>query len=89
MSDATQGPGWWQAADGKWYPPEQHPDFQTGPPPTEAIPAVVPPPVSPPLGAPGGPGEPPSNARWIVIGVLGVAAIAIAAFLLFGRGDDD
>jgi hypothetical protein len=22
MSDASQGPGWWQATDGKWYPPE-------------------------------------------------------------------
>ena len=21
MSDAAQDPGWWQAADGKWYPP--------------------------------------------------------------------
>ncbi len=21
MSDASQGPGWWQATDGKWYPP--------------------------------------------------------------------
>ena len=21
MSDVSQGPGWWQAADGKWYPP--------------------------------------------------------------------
>lgn len=21
MSDASQGPGWWQASDGKWYPP--------------------------------------------------------------------
>ena len=21
MSDAPQGPGWWQASDGKWYPP--------------------------------------------------------------------
>jgi len=21
MSDSTQGPGWWQASDGKWYPP--------------------------------------------------------------------
>jgi hypothetical protein len=20
--DASQGPGWWQAADGKWYPPQ-------------------------------------------------------------------
>ena len=25
MSDASQGPGWWQASDGKWYPPEQAP----------------------------------------------------------------
>lgn len=22
MSDMSQGPGWWQASDGKWYPPE-------------------------------------------------------------------
>ena len=21
MSDSSQGPGWWQNADGKWYPP--------------------------------------------------------------------
>ena len=25
MSDVTQGPGWWIASDGKWYPPELHP----------------------------------------------------------------
>jgi hypothetical protein len=25
MSDFSQGPGWWQASDGKWYPPEQQP----------------------------------------------------------------
>ena len=28
MSDTSQGPGWWLASDGKWYPPEQW----TGPP---------------------------------------------------------
>lgn len=28
MSDSSQGPGWWQASDGKWYPPEQAPDYQ-------------------------------------------------------------
>lgn len=22
MSDTSQGPGWWQANDGKWYPPQ-------------------------------------------------------------------
>ena len=28
MSDTSQGPGWWLASDGKWYPPE----LWTGPP---------------------------------------------------------
>lgn len=23
MSDTPQGPGWWQASDGKWYPPQE------------------------------------------------------------------
>lgn len=25
MSDKPEGPGWWQASDGNWYPPELHP----------------------------------------------------------------
>jgi hypothetical protein len=25
MSDKSEGPGWWVASDGKWYPPELHP----------------------------------------------------------------
>lgn len=25
MSDRQQAAGWWQASDGKWYPPESHP----------------------------------------------------------------
>lgn len=33
MSDISQGPGWWQASDGKWYPPEQAP---ASPPPGQA-----------------------------------------------------
>lgn len=28
MSDTSQGPGWWQASDGKWYPPEATPGGQ-------------------------------------------------------------
>ena len=28
VSDSSQGPGWWQASDGKWYPPEQAPGAQ-------------------------------------------------------------
>ena len=41
MSDAPQGPGWWQASDGKWYPPEQAPGAQPG--------------ADPGAGGPGGP----------------------------------
>lgn len=26
MSDVFEGPGWWMASDGRWYPAEQHPD---------------------------------------------------------------
>lgn len=26
MSDTPQNPGWWLTSDGKWYPPEKHPD---------------------------------------------------------------
>jgi hypothetical protein len=28
MSDMSQGPGWWIASDGKWYPPHLHPSVQ-------------------------------------------------------------
>ncbi|MGZ4704138.1 MAG: DUF4190 domain-containing protein [Acidimicrobiales bacterium] len=38
MSDFSQGPGWWQASDGKWYPPEQHPG--QAPPPYAQPPAA-------------------------------------------------
>ena len=30
MSESPEGPGWWQASDGKWYPPEQAPGYQAG-----------------------------------------------------------
>jgi hypothetical protein len=32
MSDHSLGPGWWYASDGKWYPPETHPDHRQPPP---------------------------------------------------------
>ena len=46
MSDVSQGPGWWQASDGKWYAPELHPDY-VAPPPTVAEPGAPPPTSSP------------------------------------------
>jgi hypothetical protein len=42
MSDSSQGPGWWQASDGRWYPPQSHPTQQAAPPPA-APPQAVPP----------------------------------------------
>lgn len=46
MSDAPQGPGWWQASDDKWYPPEQAAGYQ--PPAAPSMPAGF-----QPMGAPG------------------------------------
>lgn len=47
MSEQSQGPGWWQASDGKWYPPEQAPA------PTAQQPAADPTAQQPAYGAPG------------------------------------
>ncbi|MEY2434277.1 MAG: hypothetical protein QOC92_4002 [Acidimicrobiaceae bacterium] len=89
MSDQSQGEGWWQAADGKWYAPEQHPDHQAGvTQPTEArrAPATVAVPrvPSPPPTAPSA-GTSSSNSGKIIMGVFAVAALVVVAFILFGR----
>ena len=42
MSDFSQGPGWWQASDGKWYPPEQAPGGQAAAAPGMGAPTVGP-----------------------------------------------
>jgi hypothetical protein len=34
MSDQQQGPGWWLASDGRWYPPESHPAAPLATPPS-------------------------------------------------------
>jgi len=34
VSEVSQGEGWWQASDGKWYAPELHPDRAAMPDPT-------------------------------------------------------
>ena len=34
MSEVSQGPGWWQATDGKWYPPQPPPVYVPVPQPT-------------------------------------------------------
>jgi len=42
MSDVAQGPGWWIASDGKWYPPEQHPSVREKEPVTAPSAAAAP-----------------------------------------------
>lgn len=42
MSEDQTGPGWWQATDGKWYPPESHPSYTSSQPPTLPPPAPFP-----------------------------------------------
>jgi len=64
MSDTAQGPGWWQASDGKWYPPQAQP---AQPSPAPAAPGPMPPAgygYAPPSGAPpaGSGYAPPSGA---------------------------
>lgn len=50
MSDSSQGPGWWLASDGKWYPP------------SGAVPPVPPgPPQQPPLPSSGPEGWQPAQ----------------------------
>lgn len=59
MSNVSQGVGWWQASDGKWYAPEQHPDYRPPAPNPPAPPppaAAAPPPPNPP--APPAPNPP-------------------------------
>lgn len=51
MSDQSQGPGWWQAADGKWYPPE-----------AATMPAATPSVPGYPMGA----GAPPPDAKGFI-----------------------
>ena len=54
MSEASGGPGWWQASDGRWYGPDEisaDDEPEEGPPVVPAAPAAA--------GGPSGPGVPP------------------------------
>jgi len=61
MSDYPEGPGWWQASDQKWYPPESFPsDAPAQPPPATPPSFEQPPAAEQPPGMPPGPGIPPA-----------------------------
>jgi hypothetical protein len=42
MSDKSEGPGWWIASDGNWYPPELHPSVREAPKPPVPTKMTVP-----------------------------------------------
>ena len=52
MSETAPGPTWWQASDGRWYPPELHPDRRNAPP--SSAPSPGPPPAPSPAPSPAG-----------------------------------
>lgn len=56
MASSPEGPGWWQASDGQWYPPESHPNYQPpAAPPTQPVPQYQAPATPPPYGQPPAP----------------------------------
>jgi hypothetical protein len=70
MSNTSQGPGWWLASDGKWYPPEAW----TGPPPQ-----VVPPNPSH-ASYPTGPSI-PQGVAWVPVPATQTNGLAVASLI--------
>lgn len=91
MSDVSQGPGWWQASDGKWYPPESHPTAAV-PPPPPVFPApttnAAPDPAQGPTPLVVVPKKPWWR-RWWVISAAVVLLIAVIGAVAGGGSDED
>ena len=75
MSDVSQGPGWWQAADGKWYPPApQQPPTPPAPP---APPTFQTPGAPQAYNAPAGPKNDGLSIAALVCGISGLATLVL------------
>ncbi len=74
MSDMSQGPGWWLASDGKWYPPELHPGVAR--------------PVGQPVDLPGHAAE-EALSSWAPAAAAPMEAPAVAAYPPSGPGTPD
>ena len=82
MSDTSQGEGWWQASDGKWYPPSAVPAPPVPPPFHGVAPTGVEPGGSPPdFGQARTLGEPKRVRSRLLIGVT-IAALAFAVVIV-------
>ncbi len=103
MSDQSQGEGWWQASDDKWYPPPRPDASATTPnePPTEPVTQPFTSPSGPPPGAtqygppPGAPiGEPTSPpeksgiGRGPIIGIAAAVLVIVVAIAFFATRDN-
>jgi hypothetical protein len=78
VTDAAQGPGWWIASDGKWYPPHLHPS---------AAPAAPSPWAAHPYPAGGVVQPPPGDSRSkrrLITSLAVVAALVLIAGVLVG-----
>jgi Domain of unknown function (DUF4190) len=85
MSDAPQGPGWWLASDGKWYPPQP-----PAPPPAPVPPSGYGPPPGygqpPGYGPPPAPGEPYTTPQTPGVNGLAIAALVLGLLWVCGLG---
>lgn len=95
MSDSAQGPGWWQASDGKWYPPESHPSYSAPPPPGPSLPQT--PPAQPvqsyhdlvQAAPPARKQKKPWWRRWWAIAIGVIIVIAVIAAIASPAEDED
>ncbi len=105
MTDAPQGPGWWQASDGRFYPPEQHPNAN----PTQPVPPVPSAPtgpaapqqawVAPPQSQPsvwgqasaqqGGGNRSNNTAIWVIAGFVALVVLIIGVAIGAAASGDD
>lgn len=87
MSDIAQGPGWWRASDGRWYPPEQHPTYLSSlppPPPAHQVPFAAPPTVA----ATGQPARVSLTATTCLL-ALGALGVFVSVFLTWATATVD
>jgi len=82
VSDQPRGSAWWQASDGKWYPPETHPAYRPAPPPPVT--------GSPMAGPP--PRRGSSCLPWLIVAAVSAALLVIVAAVVIavavGRVDE-